>query len=45
VHLGQAAAGRRPVATLAFTICVMGFLGGLVMTAIKRGAGVKDWAS
>ncbi|MFO1252057.1 MAG: phosphatidate cytidylyltransferase [Inhella sp.] len=30
-------------AALAFTICVMGFLGGLVMSAIKRGAGVKDW--
>jgi len=30
-------------AALAFCICVMGFLGGLVMSAIKRGAGVKDW--
>ncbi len=28
---------------LAFLICVMGFLGGLVMSAIKRDRGVKDW--
>lgn len=28
---------------LAFMICIMGFLGGLVMSAIKRDRGVKDW--
>lgn len=30
-------------AILAFVICVMGFFGGLVMSAIKRDAGVKDY--
>jgi phosphatidate cytidylyltransferase len=30
---------------LALLICVMGFLGGLVMSAIKRDAGAKDWGS
>jgi phosphatidate cytidylyltransferase len=30
-------------AGISFTICMMGFLGGLVMSAIKRDAGVKDW--
>ncbi len=30
-------------ALMAFVICVMGFLGGLVMSAIKRDRGVKDW--
>ncbi len=30
-------------AALAFLICLMGFLGGLVMSAIKRDRGVKDW--
>ena len=28
---------------MAFIICLMGFLGGLVMSAIKRDRGVKDW--
>ncbi len=28
---------------LAFTIAIMGFFGGLVMSAIKRDRGVKDW--
>jgi phosphatidate cytidylyltransferase len=28
---------------MALVICVMGFLGGLVMSAIKRDRGVKDW--
>jgi phosphatidate cytidylyltransferase len=28
---------------IAFAACMMGFLGGLVMSAIKRDAGVKDW--
>ena len=28
---------------MAFLITVMGFFGGLVMSAIKRDAGVKDW--
>ena len=30
-------------AGLALTIAIMGFLGGLVMSAIKRDRGVKDW--
>ncbi|WP_342361027.1 phosphatidate cytidylyltransferase [Terrarubrum flagellatum] len=30
-------------AAMSFVICVMGFLGGLVMSAIKRDRGVKDW--
>jgi phosphatidate cytidylyltransferase len=30
-------------AGMAFTACLMGFLGGLVMSAIKRDRGVKDW--
>jgi phosphatidate cytidylyltransferase len=30
-------------AGMAFVICAMGFLGGLVMSAIKRDRGVKDW--
>jgi phosphatidate cytidylyltransferase len=29
----------------AFLICVMGVLGGLVMSALKRDRGVKDWGS
>ena len=32
-------------AGLAFVICVMGFFGGLVMSAIKRDHGVKDWGT
>ena len=32
-------------AGMAFIITVMGFLGGLTMSAIKRDAGVKDWGS
>jgi len=28
---------------MAFAICVMGFFGGLVMSAIKRDRGIKDW--
>jgi phosphatidate cytidylyltransferase len=28
---------------LALIVCLMGFLGGLVMSAIKRDRGVKDW--
>ena len=28
---------------IAFIVCMMGFLGGLVMSAIKRDRGVKDW--
>ncbi|MBB3657628.1 phosphatidate cytidylyltransferase [Rhizobium sp. BK650] len=31
--------------TLAFVITLMGFLGGLVMSAIKRDRGVKDWGN
>jgi phosphatidate cytidylyltransferase len=30
-------------AAMSFVICVMGFFGGLVMSAIKRDRGVKDW--
>lgn len=33
----------REAALMAFVICMMGFLGGLVMSAIKRDRGVKDW--
>ena len=32
-------------AGVAFVICLMGFLGGLVMSAIKRDRGVKDWGT
>jgi phosphatidate cytidylyltransferase len=32
-------------ALMALAICVMGFFGGLVMSAIKRDRGVKDWGS
>ena len=30
-------------AALSFVIVLMGFFGGLVMSAIKRDRGVKDW--
>ena len=32
-------------ALMALAICVMGFFGGLVMSAIKRDRGVKDWGN
>ena len=32
-------------ALMAFLACSMGFLGGLVMSAIKRDRGVKDWGT
>ena len=32
-------------ALMALVICLMGFLGGLVMSAIKRDRGVKDWGA
>lgn len=32
-------------AAMAFVMCLMGFLGGLVMSAIKRDRGVKDWGT
>lgn len=32
-------------ALMALVICLMGFLGGLVMSAIKRDRGVKDWGT
>jgi phosphatidate cytidylyltransferase len=32
-------------ALVAFVLCLMGFFGGLVMSAIKRDRGVKDWGS
>ena len=44
-------ADPEPVATfwqaalMALTICIMGFFGGLVMSAIKRDRGVKDWGT
>ena len=46
--LGAALHGITPftplqAAALAFVACLMGFLGGLVMSAIKRDRGVKDW--
>jgi phosphatidate cytidylyltransferase len=31
--------------SMAFLIAVLGFLGGLVMSAIKRDRGIKDWSS
>ena len=30
---------------ISLVICLMGFLGGLVMSAIKRSMGVKDWGN
>ena len=46
--LGAALYGITPFtplqsAAVALAICLMGFLGGLVMSAIKRDRGVKDW--
>lgn len=32
-------------AGMAFVVVLMGFLGGLVMSAVKRSLGVKDWGS
>ncbi len=32
-------------AIIGLIICIMGFLGGLVMSAIKRDRGVKDWGN
>jgi phosphatidate cytidylyltransferase len=32
-------------ALISLVVCTMGFLGGLVMSAIKRDRGVKDWGS
>jgi len=32
-------------ALISFTLALMGFLGGLVMSAIKRDRGVKDWGT
>ena len=32
-------------ALMSLAICVMGFFGGLVMSAIKRDRGVKDWGT
>ena len=48
--LGAALHGITPfsplqAAAIAFVVCAMGFLGGLVMSAIKRDRGVKDWGS
>ena len=46
--LGAALHGITPftplrAALIALVICLMGFFGGLVMSAIKRDRGVKDW--
>lgn len=30
-------------AFVGFVVCIFGFFGGLVMSAIKRDRGVKDW--
>lgn len=48
--LGAALHGITPfsplqAAGMALVICLMGFFGGLVMSAIKRDRGVKDWGS
>ncbi|MBI5926069.1 MAG: phosphatidate cytidylyltransferase [Aquabacterium sp.] len=48
--LGAAMYGITPFtpwqsALIALAICLMGFLGGLVMSAIKRDRGVKDWGT
>jgi len=48
--LGAALHGITPfsplqAAGMALLICLMGFFGGLVMSAIKRDRGVKDWGS
>ena len=32
-------------AAVALVLCVMGFFGGLVMSAIKRARGIKDWGT
>ncbi len=32
-------------ASIALLLCVMGFFGGLVMSAIKRARGIKDWGT
>lgn len=32
-------------AVVALALCVMGFFGGLVMSAIKRARGIKDWGT
>jgi phosphatidate cytidylyltransferase len=37
--------GPLQAAAMALMICTMGFLGGLVMSAIKRDRGVKDWGN
>lgn len=32
-------------AAMAFIVCIFGFFGGLVMSAIKRDRGIKDWGN
>lgn len=32
-------------ATIGLLLCIVGFLGGLVMSAIKRDSGIKDWGA
>ena len=36
---------RLAIAALAFLVAVMGFFGGIVMSAIKRDAGIKDYGN
>ena len=43
VSLQWALASGAVAAGLAFVSCLMGLLGGLVFSAIKRDRGVKDW--
>jgi phosphatidate cytidylyltransferase len=50
ICLGAALYGITPFtpwqsALVSLAICLMGFLGGLVMSAIKRDRGVKDWGT
>jgi phosphatidate cytidylyltransferase len=35
----------RQAFVLAFILCILGFFGGLVMSAIKRARGIKDWGT
>jgi phosphatidate cytidylyltransferase len=42
---GMTPFGPAWAAGMSLLICLMGFLGGLVMSAIKRDRGVKDWGT
>ena len=43
LHVAAAAIWVGGYAVMAFAIAILGFFGGLVMSAIKRDAGVKDY--